>query len=474
MGSAGFAVTAVLSGGIYLPADHEQSAHAMAACTVDNPAHARHRKMVERGSIPVRAPVPPATLPVWSTQRDPSGKAWLVVPRHAPARVMPDADRRTDGEPIDARLTVDLRPYQRAALDAAVSVGGGVVRAPCGAGKTVIGLAAIAAVGRRALVLVHTLDLAKQWRSRLQSQLGVASVGMLGGGKDDRDHPVVIATIQTLARWDWWGLLAFGKGFGCVVLDEAHHAPAVTFTSVLSALPARFRLGLTATPEREDGLTALLWWSFGREVYGIDHATLMRSGALVLPDLRAVRTGWTPASEDAGGWHKYIAELIEDEARHALLLAEVRALLDDGRRVLVLSERVEHCAQIASDLGGRALTGKVKAKDRAEIIAEADAGTLRLVCGTTVADEGLDIPGLDAVVLATPCKVLARIEQRIGRIMRPDPGKRTPVVVDLVDSWGPLLGQYQRRRKVYARLGIIGRPPVSPAERPASQSTLWR
>lgn len=454
MGPARFAVSSFLSGGVILSTDDPQSAHAMSVCTVDNPAHAKHRKMVERGSVPRRAPWPPATLSAWSIQREPSGRAWVVVPRHAPVGTVPDADRRTDGEPIDAAMSVDLRPYQSAALDAAMSVGGGVVRAPCGAGKTVIGLAAVAAVGRRALILVHTLDLAKQWRARLKTQLGVASVGMIGGGKDDREHPVVIATIQTLARWDWWDLLAFGKGFGLVVLDEAHHAPAATFTAVLSALPARVRIGLTATPEREDGLTDLLWWSFGREVYGIDHAALLRSGALVLPDLRVVRTGWAPGEADGVPWHEQIAALVDDADRHALLIGEVRALLDDGRRVLVLSERVEHCEQLATELGGRALTGKKKAATRAEIIAAAHEGSLRLVCGTTVADEGLDIPGLDAVVLATPCKALGRIEQRIGRIMRPDAGKRRPIVVDFVDDWGPLLGQARKRRQVYARLGI--------------------
>jgi len=247
------------------------------------------------------------------------------------------------------------------------------------------------------------------------------------------------------------------------VVHNCHHVPCQTLLSVLGALPARRRYGLTATPERDDGLTPLMHWALGPTISTIEHRDLASCGSIVLPTVRRVDTGWSPPAEEAS-WASLISAMTEDPARNALIAAEVSAAVAAGRQVLVLSERVGHCRALATRLGGEPLVGEATPKRRADLLDRARSGSLRVVCGTTVADEGLDIPGLDTVLLATPCRALGRIEQRIGRSMRPCDGKPPPQVIDLVDAWGPALGAWRRRAALYQRLGLTPRPADAGAD----------
>ena len=150
-----------------------------------------------------------------------------------------------------------------------------------------------------------------------------------------------------------------------------------------------------------------------------------------------------------------------DPDRNATILREIEGLVREGRVVLVLSERVAHCRRLAAALTDRGieaepLVGALTARRREDLLDRVRCGALRVLVGTTVADEGLDLPTLDAVVLATGTRALSRVQQRIGRAMRPAPGKGRPVVVDLVDAWGPLLGQAARRRALYRSMGMVG------------------
>ena len=449
----------VLSGGWYVPPGRPEIAVLRRSVEMPNPAAAKHSRLVESGRVSPYAYKPAATVGAW--QPFPGDHPWVggtILPRgiDTPGEY---EDRRTDGEPIEAGLRVELRPYQRRAVDALLCERQGLVVAPCGAGKTTIGVGALVEVGRTALVLVHTLDLARQWRDRLAEQAGVEA-GLVGDSVDERAAPVVVATVQTLARWPWTALQLWGRRFGLTVLDEAHHAPAETFCSVLGALPSRWRLGLTATPDRDDGLGPMLGWCFGRRLSEVRLADLALSGDVLLPELRVVRTGWKPEDEDES-WAALMGALTKDQDRNALIVEEVLDLAMEGRVVLVLSERVAHCrvlaaALTASGVAAEPLVGVLTAKRRADLLARVRAGTLRVLVGTTVADEGLDLPNLDAVVMATGTRALSRVQQRIGRSMRPAPGKARPVVVDLVDAWGPLLGQAARRRSLYRSMGVVG------------------
>ncbi len=447
------ALTSALAGGVVLHPQHPDATRLRAAATLPNPAARKHAELVARGRIPARSQAPPPRVAAWYALDAGAWRGGTVLPRYAPA--LPDApvDRRSEGCAVAWAPSVRLRDYQSAAVEALIEAPdqSGVVVAPCGAGKTTLGIAAAARLGRSTLVLVHTLDLAEQWRQRLRSDAGV-DAGLVGDGARS-DDPVVVATMQTLATWDWSDLQVWGRGYGTVIVDECHHSPCDSLVYVLGALPGRWRLGLTATPDRADGLTPIMEWTLGSTAHRIQYEGLFEAGVVMRPHVEVLRTGWEPADSAQGSWAESMAALVEDDARNNLIDATIRRLVADGRRVLVLSERVAHCREIARRHGGAALVGSLSSSGRASVLDAARAGTLRVVAGTTVADEGLDVPGLDAVVLASPSRQAGRIEQRIGRVMRSAPGKSDCIVVDLVDSWGPLRAQAAARRAVYSRLG---------------------
>lgn len=409
--------------------------------------------------------------------RDMDGSKFIAVPRmaeqslnglwpinHQPSTIL----RRTTYPPaVPTELAgFEPRPYQQDALAAFLVGQTGIIEAPCGSGKTMIGLMAIAALPTTALVLVHTLDLAEQWLTRCRQNLaGKICPSMIGDSSWDESGRVVIATIQTLVANPWEWRREWGRKFGLVILDEAHHCPAETFADVISSLPAQYRLGLTATPERSDGLTDLLHWHFGQVVYRVTNEHLAAAGVILLPEVRYIRTEWTPSkdfSDPEFSWVEMLSEMGRDERRNALILHEVKRLVvEQARRVLILSERVAHCEILAialreSGIAALELHGQMKKAERSERLEKTRTGATRVLCATNLADEGLDIPGLDAVVLTMPvAKALGKLQQRIGRVMRCCAGKRLPVILDFVDNCGPLRGLARRRAKLYASIGCL-------------------
>ena len=416
-----------------------------------NPAHAqwmRHQK----------GPEPAKMIPI-VRRRDSgpwSGGRW--APLYAPLVVGSIVERTTAPEApaVLMAMGLQLRRHQQAALDAWIRAGSGVVLMPCGAGKTTFGLSAIASRSTPALVLVHTRDLAEQWIERINEQLSGVSVGRWYGGKKE-DGRVVVATVQTLIRQSFWELHTWASRFGLLIMDEAHHVPASTFLSVVGAIPARYRLALTATPDRPDGLEALLYMSFGGVVYEASLQQLEENGLVLRPQVCMVRTGWRGPD---GEPHERAAALAEDAGRNDQILDLARRAVVDGRRVLILCDRVAHCVGLAAMLvrtgiQARPMIGEMTPSQREAVLSGLRDGSISVVAATKLADEGLDVPELDTVILATPCRNAGIVQQRIGRALRPRPGKARPVVIDLVDSNGPALGAAAVRRGLYRRLGWL-------------------
>ncbi len=367
------------------------------------------------------------------------------------ARVLPEAT-------LDVP-SLGLRDYQSVAVDKLAKVTQGTVVIPCGGGKTRVGMGAISKLRTPTLILVHTLDLAEQWLGELRDKLGVEA-GLIGDG-EERPASVTVAVIQALVRWEPSKLDAFLAGFGLLILDEAHHVAASTFRSVVDRCPARFRLGLTATPEREDGLTALLDLFLGPPLVTVTHEELVAAGVLTVPEIRSVETDFQYVYTGADDYAPMLAAVASDRARNALIIEHVVEEARAGHVCLVLSGRIDHCHALAdgvaaNGISAAVLTGEVKRAVRKEVLERARAGELSVIVATSLADEGLDLPRLSRVFLAYPGRARGRTVQRLGRLMRPHAKKTDAALFDFVDKKVPLLRRHHlERRKLYAEvLGI--------------------
>jgi superfamily II DNA or RNA helicase len=373
-------------------------------------------------------------------------------------------DNRVVGAALPKLPAIDLRPYQREAVAAIRRCTQGTVVMPCGGGKTMVGAAAIAEIGREALVIVHTRDLLEQWRSVLRERLGI-DAGVVTEGVS-HPGPVTVATVQTLVRLDQTDFEHLAERAGLVIVDEAHHAPAVTFQSVLSRLPGRWRVGLTATPVREDGLGPLLDLTLGYRIFEVGYAELVADGFLQAPAVQALFTGFTFDYRGPEDHAACLAALVADEKRNAAVADLAAREAAQGRTVLVLSGRVDHCRALADLVRSRGtqaevLVGATPKAERNDILERFRSGEVNVVVASTLADEGLDVPRLDRIVLAFPGRAAGRTTQRLGRLMRPHPGKAQPVLWDVVDCLvPPLRAQYAARRRLYADL--LGASAPSP------------
>ena len=418
------------------------------------------RELTVRPVIP-NAVVPSPSFKVYRKRTDGS----LLVPRYfgierfgAPTTQKLWSDYvRAPGIVFTGRLRDETR--QTEAFEAGVKAfekGGGVLSLPCGFGKTTVALAFSAQLKVRTMIVVHKEFLANQWVEKINQFCPGASIGRVQGDTFDIEKDFVIAMIQTMCQREFPSK-AF-ESFGFLVVDEAHHIGAPAFSQFMFKIRTRWTLGLTATPERKDGLTRLLYWFLGPEFFRIE-----RTGQ----DTTCVRTlnyscdtyKETPPITRFGklnmaGIVNIIAELGD---RTDLIVETAREAFSEGRRVLVLSDRREHCFEIQNKLGSNSAlyVGGMKEKDLEE-----SAKSPIVVATFQLAHEGLDIPSLDTVILATP---KSDIKQAIGRIMRETKGKvNDPLIIDILDHWSVCFSMYQKRKSVYKSMGATfeGAGPV--------------
>lgn len=395
----------------------------------------------------------------------------LVLPRGANLDLKKQLTTLVPGEPIaivDHRaapqlsqpvtLRVALRDYQQVAVDQVALRRDGVVVAPTGSGKTMMAMGIIARLGLRALVVVHTRTLLDQTCAVIERTLGITP-GRLGGG-DDEVRDVTVATVQTLARRDPQQLR---DAFGLVLLDEAHHCPATTFTEVLQGFSARHRVGLTATPERADQLHPLMYAALGPELFRVKPGAMVDVGSLVAPIVVPVQTSFRGGRVMEHG--QMVTRLCEDPERNQEVVRTIQATR--GRHALVLSERVQHCEELVRMLQKRRvpahlLVGHMAVEARQAAVAEFLQGPDAVLVATgSLLGEGFDCPDLDTLYLVVPSGNLTRTTQALGRVLRPSPGKPAPRVYDFVDALTPGLEKsFRKRLAVYARHRAVVREAV--------------
>ena len=363
---------------------------------------------------------------------------------------------------------MSLYDYQKEAVSKMIEAKYGILKATTGSGKTQMGIAMIKLLRRRALWLCHTADLLNQSRDRARQYIPEELIGTITEGKVNVGVGVTFATVQTMANLE---LTQYRDYWDVVIVDECHRvsSSATTFTryeKVLNHLSARHKYGLTATPERSDGLIRATFALIGGVAYTVPERAV--ADRVMKVKIHTVETNTEMSDEclypdGTVNYVKLIGYLTMNAYRNKMI-AE-RIAFNAGHSCLVLSDRLEQLQMIMAFLPKDVLDQSVyidgsmqskKAKaEREQAIEGMRTGKKKyLFASYSLAKEGLDVPCLDRLFLASPCKYSAIITQAVGRIRRTAPGKETPVVYDFVDSEiGYCCGAYRKRCTAYRKMG---------------------
>ena len=362
---------------------------------------------------------------------------------------------------------VPLYEYQEAAVSAMKRAGCGILQSPCGSGKTQMGIALAARIGRKTLWLTHTADLLNQSYDRARQYYPEETLGKITGGRVQIGSHMTFATVQTLSKLD---LEKYKYEWDVIIVDECHRVSGTPsgmkmFYRVMSRLAASYKYGLSATVHRSDGLIKSTFAILGDIQYKVPDEAVAEKTMQVEILRRDTGIMTSRSCLDTDGtmvYSKLMEYLTGNVVRCKIILEDL--IKNQNHSNLILSDRLDHLHLLQNMLpeelkkdsamiDGRMTSKKAKA-DRIQAIEDMKAGKKHfLFASFSLAKEGLDIPRLDRLYLATPKKDYAVVTQSIGRIARMCEGKEQPVCYDYVDEIQFCENQYKRRKTSYRKAG---------------------
>ena len=325
----------------------------------------------------------------------------------------------------------NLRSYQAEAVESFIHGGSGVVVLPCGAGKTIVGAAALAQLQATALILVTNTVSAHQWREELlkRTTLTDEEIGEYSGSKKEI-RPVTIATYQVLTtkRGGVYAHLELfdARDWGVIVYDEVHLLPAPVFRFT-AGIQARRRLGLTATLVREDGLEDEVFSLIGPKRYDAPWKDLESQGWIAPAECIEVRVTLSQQEQ-----FDYATAEPEEKYRKAATVQSkfpvISALTmqhpDDP--VLVIGQYLDQLHAISEHLGAPLVTGETRVKERERLFQEFREGLIKILVVSKVANFSLDLPDASVAIQISGSFGSRQEEaQRLGRILRPKADRKT-------------------------------------------------
>ena len=354
----------------------------------------------------------------------------------------------------------------------------GILSLHTGGGKTVCALYIASNLRLPTLVIVHNTFLRDQWEDRIRAFLPNARIGRVQADVCDvADRDVVIVMLQTLSMKEL-NIDVF-KPIGLVIVDECHHIASEVFVQALPKVTSKYMLGLSATPDRKDRLMYVIHWFLGPLLYksetgdSVDTKVNVEVFEYVNHD-----TAFNEIVYSSQGFvcvPIMVNKLADCEDRTRWLCQIIVDVTEEGRQVLVLSDRVEHCKALLEGLPDEIketaciLSQKVSSAKRAEFCADKKI----LIATYSMCKEGFDVPTLNTLVMATP---RPDIDQIVGRILRVEKSKRTihPLIVDIVDpqfrkQFGVRNSLYKKRHYTVTRASLPGLLPP-PAPEPVASS----
>jgi len=369
-------------------------------------------------------------------------------------------DRRVDGDSIEVSFKGSLRDNQIPVVNETMKVllkdEGATMNLYCGFGKTTCANMISCCLGVKTLILVHTSALAVQWKDRITQFVEGSSVGMIRQNTFDIENRThVVALMQSVCKRNY-GKNAFDS-FGLMIVDEAHHVCAKELSKCVKIAGTKYRLGLSATPYRKDGYTPYLFNAIGKVSSVMkrkEDTQELKVNTIWITDGPSKVHEIMRFGKKSVNMARMITDLGKDQdsvPRTQCIVKCILNMVKEGRHIIVLSDRREHIVSITdrldetgfSDYGF--MVGGVK--EEGLKIAEKKA-----VIFATYAfcSEGVDVPSLDTIMFTTP---RSDVVQCVGRILRVYDEKKTPLVIDFVDTQYVFRNQYKKRKAYYNTLG---------------------
>lgn len=369
----------------------------------------------------------------------------------------------------------NLREYQKPCLQALKKYVNGVFVLPCGLGKTEIGLACAGYLKQKTLWIANTKDLVKQAKERCEMRID-CKTSLISEGKIDLSGDIIFSTVQTLVNAVEKGLISQNE-FGLIIVDECHLVAVNAetlgmFQTCINYFASRYKLGLTATLHRANGLEVCIPKILGNVIYEIvkdknDYVGMYENKEIlrfpknnfqVPAKINFIRTNYIPNEDifDINGvmiFTKLITSLAEDKERNSLLINLAKKLPNS---TIILSDRVNQLKFLHENLPNSIeIDGSTNKKNREQAIEKVRNGEIKILLASyQLAKLGLDIPRLENLILATPVKDLTVVVQSIGRVQRPFENKKIANVYDIVDDNVSSLNRFLTKRKsIYKKEG---------------------
>lgn len=349
------------------------------------------------------------------------------------------------------------REYQHTAINTIMEKldkdKGSTLSVGCGFGKTACSLIISAKLKLKTLIVVHTTVLLNQWIERIEQFIENPKIGVIKGNKFDIEGKThVIAMVQTLVSKTKNFTKDNFKDFGFTIFDEVHHMSAPGFSSAYGIIATKYVLGLTATPDREDGLQDIFLNNIGRigfrdssggRVNGIVEANIINYSSDSYRDIKK----WNGSPD----LHKMLELIINNRKRNIFITNIIKeAVKEEGRQLLVLSTRISHLTEMKEILD-KTLDKKYTSAMyiggmKTEELEESSKANI-LFASYQLVSEGTDIPTLNTLIQTSPKK---NVEQVVGRIMR---GKTplNPIIYDIVDDFSVYKNQFRNRKRFYKK-----------------------
>jgi superfamily II DNA or RNA helicase len=459
-------------------------------------------------------------------------KTRLYVPRQWGIETFGEPEATTISDGIDLPDEIEFigtpYPYQDTIIKTFINQGGnGLICVPCGRGKTFMALCIAVTIGKRFLIVVDKEFLANQWKGEIERYVKGARVGILQGdiqqvgsekitekeytisemkeiaksaklkvsgtkeilkqrlidaGIDITpksykvEYDITICMLQTICQRDFPD--KFFDEFGFTIFDECHHLGAQHFCKTLTKIQTPYMLGLSATPDRDDGLTKVFEYFLGKPVYQEttrepDPTVEVEAFWYTDPDpaYAELPVDWKGEVVTA----RLLTKVVECKRRTNKILERLKELAADSRRkILILSERRAHLEEIHDGLDG--FTRGYYIGGMKQEILDKNAETCQILLATyAMASEAMNIKALNAMIMTSPRK---KVEQSTGRILRIRPEHREvhPVIIDVIDQHDTYVRQWYQRMRYYKKCNYtiknVNKPRIAAEEHAALEKEM--